>query len=201
MPTPYPPHTRALQKELCTGKLRKHWGLQSDGDLALLMLRFIIAKGVHANAFPKVKGHAKLCDVEAGKCSIEQLHGNKKADSSADWGVELHGKGINSIIKWCNHRHNAYVQFCLRIQLFLVAMYHANNDIQATRRNANHSHRQPTPQTKVTIPQALVYGNRTEGRVLVFKPVPTGPHQYQHQLSGTSLLRSSGKLSTTKNLA
>ena len=46
-----------------------------------------------------------MCDVEAGTCPSEQLHGNRKSDSAADWDVELHGKYINSIARWCYYRH------------------------------------------------------------------------------------------------
>ena len=72
-----------LLKDHCTGQLRKAWQLQPNGDLTKLLFRFIRAKGPHAVAFDKVKGHATLQDVQEGKSTYEDKYGNDKSEQAA----------------------------------------------------------------------------------------------------------------------
>ena len=79
--------------------------IQPNGDIARLLLKFIIYQGYRSIRFGKVKGHAKRAHIEAGICTVEEAHGNIKSDTIADEGIHLiHPQALN-IAKFMAHRH------------------------------------------------------------------------------------------------
>ena len=89
---------RKLQRRFCSGRLVKPWGLMKNGDLILLALRFILAKGPHALDFQKVKGHATLEHIQAGLSTYEHKHGNDAADKAAEEAIHLLQPHIYEIV-------------------------------------------------------------------------------------------------------
>ena len=100
-----------MLKDHCTGRLRRPWALQPNGDLTRLLFRFVRAKGPHAVAFAKVKGHATLADINENKSTHDNKYGNDKSDAAAAKGVMLIHPGLPNIINWYTQRHKQYCQF------------------------------------------------------------------------------------------
>ena len=77
----------------------------------------------------KVKGHATMEDVEAGRSTREDMIGNDKADKNADKGVEaIQGPGLVELAKWTAKRHKANRCFIMRVQRFIVAIITVEKD-------------------------------------------------------------------------
>ena len=71
----------------------------------------------------KVKGDATKQDVELGLSTIEDMHGNDKADKNADEGVEMvHGGGFVKLGQWLADRHTRYVTFMRRVQKMIAVV-------------------------------------------------------------------------------
>ena len=79
---------RHLQKKWRKGNLTKPWNVQYNGDMHLLLLKFVIHKNPKAIAVTKAKGHAKREHIEAGLTTAERALGNAGADKNADEGQE-----------------------------------------------------------------------------------------------------------------
>ena len=67
--------------------LKKHWGVQTDGDLWEMAWKAICTRGVENQAIRKVKGHATTKDVQDGVATKEDKIGNDTSDTNADIGV------------------------------------------------------------------------------------------------------------------
>ena len=59
-----------------------------------------------------MKGHATEEDVQGGRSTAVDRHGNDKADTNADDGVEkVHGGSLVLLGLWLANRHSRYVRF------------------------------------------------------------------------------------------
>ena len=89
--------------------LKKHWGLQTDGDLWEAYWRALRSRGSKSIKVTKVKGHATKEQVEEGKVRIEDKIGNDKADLAATAGVDEHVQWLRELTAWLHMRQRAYI--------------------------------------------------------------------------------------------
>ena len=71
-------HSRQVllnRRDRCKGALRKPWGLQANGDMHLLIFKFLLAKSPTAVCFTKVKGHAKQEHIDNEDAPRPKLSG------------------------------------------------------------------------------------------------------------------------------
>ena len=98
-------------------------GLQKDGDLWEQAWKAVLKRGPGNQDLRKVKGHATNQDVEKGKATKEDRHGNDKSDKIADEGVEaIGGRGLVKLGAWLEKRHDQYSKFMPRIQEMIVGI-------------------------------------------------------------------------------
>ena len=72
------------EKAMHRNPFKKAWGLQKDGDLWEQAWKAVLNRGA-ANQDPrKVKGHATIEDIKAGRSIDADKKGNDKSDENAD---------------------------------------------------------------------------------------------------------------------
>jgi hypothetical protein len=79
----------------------KPWGLQTDGDLWEQAWNAVRMRGAGSQTLRKVKGHATIADIAAGRSTKEDRIGNDRSDTNADKGVQcIHGNGFVVLAGW-----------------------------------------------------------------------------------------------------
>ena len=117
---------------------KKPWGLQKDGDVWEMAWKTILQRGACNQKIRKVKGHATKEDVEQGRSTIADRHGNDKADKNADEGAEMvYGGGLVKLGQWLAERHSRYVCFMRRVQKMIVAVTSAEKDARKKAHECN----------------------------------------------------------------
>ena len=99
---------------------QRPWGVQKDGDLWAMLHRYLQAKGAHAVAFSKVKGHATDSDVMEGKVRADDKKGNDHADAAAETAVQQYGEVLVHFGQRLAQRHKDYTGFLVELHQCLV---------------------------------------------------------------------------------
>jgi hypothetical protein len=117
------------QSYLCTHKkllarqnkhFSKPWGIVHDGDVWALYEQLLTYRGCNTSDFVKVKGHAKQVDIDKGRSTLEQQHGNDTVDSGATEAYKLFENSGLAIANTCAHRQNHYANWLGLWLRFLV---------------------------------------------------------------------------------
>ena len=107
----------------------KPWAVQTDGDLWEQAWIAVSTRGAANQKLRKVKGHATQDDVNAGKATQADKHGNDRSDENADKGVQsMGGVGLVKLANWAARRHASYRQLMARIHKFIVAIATAEKE-------------------------------------------------------------------------
>ena len=113
-----------IRKDIIKGKrLKKPWGLQSDGDLWEHFYFALCAKGTSSFKVSWVKGHAKDIHIRKGITTTDNKIGNDKADSTADKGTLVYGERLIAIGHYLHKRHCAYLAFMKDVATHIVEGY------------------------------------------------------------------------------
>jgi len=98
----------------------KPWAVQTDGDLWEQAWAAVTKRGATNQRLRKVKGHATKDDVDAGRATQEDKHGNDMSDENADKGVQaIGGAGLVRLARWTTKRHANYKKFMGKIHNFI----------------------------------------------------------------------------------
>ena len=114
---------RLLRNVRGRGGRRWNWSMQKNGDLWAHFDRAVRAKGAHAIAISKVKGHATEADIRDGRAREVDQFGNDKADGAAKGAVHQHGKTFVAYVAKLFDRQKAYNKFVFAIIKHLLERY------------------------------------------------------------------------------
>ena len=180
---------RAILKDHCKGKHSKPWELQDNGDLKLILFKFLRAKGPHSVRFNKVKGHATDEDVRDGSVTQIDKTGNDNADAAAKAGLHLVGPCAVNITDWAAVRHERYIAFMNKIHHIILHMYFNDQDHQPTLTMTLHPH--PPHPKRLTYPPGLITATPPTVAPLPLNPYPmttAGSLHTQHNFTPSEIL-------------
>ena len=112
---------------------KKHWGLQTDGDLWEQAWLAVLKRGTGNQSLRKVRGHATEKNIENGISNPGDKEGNDVSDKLADKGVEaIAGIGLVKLGKWLEAKHKAYRKLMSRVHKMIAAVTLAEKQKEET---------------------------------------------------------------------